>query len=311
MQLKASAPGSLMLLGEYGVLYGKPAMVCAVDKRIHVFLSPRTDTRVEINSDLYGAFSTDLTEIEIVKPYHFVLAVLKQYQSRLKRGFNIEVKADFSDQVGLGSSAAVTVATLAALMGAMKVKMTSLDLIRQGRHIVRTVQGIGSGADIAASVHGGIVGYQGQPLSTEKFSLTHPLVVLYCGFKTKTVDAIKKVQNHFAFYPNVYAHLQSAIGQCTQAGMQAVRKGDWERLGEIMNIQQGLMEALGVSLPILHELIMMLRGMPEIKGAKISGSGLGDCVIGLGKLPAAYHFSDKVELIPVTMTTQGVVCEKI
>ncbi len=34
MRLKASAPGSLMLLGEYGVLYGKHALVCAIDKRI-------------------------------------------------------------------------------------------------------------------------------------------------------------------------------------------------------------------------------------------------------------------------------------
>lgn len=310
MQLRASAPGSLMLLGEYAVLTGKQAMVCAVDKRIQVLLTLRKDQSIEIQSHL-GLYKTTLSEVNIVPPYQFVLGVLKHYQSRLKQGMNIEIHSDFSEQIGLGSSAAVTVATIAAVMGALNIKMSALDLVRQGRHVVRMVQGLGSGADIAASVYGGIVAYQAQPLSAEKFNVIHPLIVLYSGFKTKTVDAIKKVQLYFASHPQLFGELQSAIGHCAIAGMQAVRKADWVTLGQMMNIQQGLLEALGVSLPILQEMVLTLRQMPAMKGAKISGSGLGDCVIGLGMLPPDYLFSDSVQPIPVAMTTQGVLCEKI
>jgi mevalonate kinase len=40
LMYKASAPGSLMLLGEYAVLHDYPALVCAIDKRISVIIEP-------------------------------------------------------------------------------------------------------------------------------------------------------------------------------------------------------------------------------------------------------------------------------
>ena len=50
-----------------------------------------------------------------------------------------------------------------------------------------------------------------------------------------------------------------------------------------MNINQGLMDSLGVNNSRLAELVYELREDPNIQGSKISGSGLGDCVVGLGK----------------------------
>lgn len=312
MLLKASAPGSLMLLGEYAVLYGKQALVCAVNKRITVALSPRTDDRIEIQSTLHGHYTTRVSEMKMEPPFHFVLGALKQYQGRLRYGCNIDISSDFSDKVGLGSSAAVTVATLAAVITWFNIKVSPLDLIRQGRNVIRQAQGLGSGADIAASVYGGIVGYQAQPLSAEKFTTTHTLTALYSGFKTSTVEAVKQVQTHFAAHPNLLRNINNSIGQCALDGMHYMRKADWHKFGEIMNIQQGMMESLGVSTELLRDMVEDLRKQPGIAGAKISGSGLGDCVIGLGNLPDDYKFAGKgVERIPVEMSVQGVHCEKI
>lgn len=310
MQYKASAPGSLMLLGEYAVLYGKHALVCAVNKRITVTLTPRKDDRIEIRSSTLGHYSTDIAQLHIEKPFQFVLGTLKQYQSRLKSGCDIEIESEFSDQVGLGSSAAVTVATLAALFTWLAIKTSPHDLIRHGRNIVRAIQSVGSGADVAASVCGGMVGYQAQPLTAEKFSLTHPLTAIYSGFKTPTVDAIKGVQLQFAAHPNILKSITASIGQCAIDGMHSVRKEEWHKLGEIMTIQQGLMESLGVSMPILREMVDKLRQQPGMLGAKISGAGLGDCVIGLGSLSSKSDDIIKGE-IPLEMTLQGVHCEKI
>ena len=314
MSYKASAPGSLMLLGEYGVLYGKLAIVTAIDKRVTVILTPRNDDKIEIHSTLLGSYSATLSELTIEKPFHFVLGVLKHYQPKLKRGCDIEITSEFSDKVGLGSSSAVTVATLAALVTWLKIRISPIELVRQGRNIIRQIQGVGSGADIAAAVLGGIVAYQAQPISAEKFTDTHLISVLYTGFKTPTVDVIKKVQSNFLNYPNILRHLTNSIGQCAQEGLHALRKEDWGKFGEVMNIQQGMLESLGVSLPLLRNMIEDLKKYDTIKGAKISGSGLGDCVIGLGKLPSDYSFYSPqytgVQLVPVAMTVQGVSCEK-
>jgi len=319
MQLKASAPGSLMLLGEYAVLHGKQALVCAVDKRITVTLLPRADNKIEIQSH-HGHYSTDLSQIKIEKPFHFVLGALKQYHAKLKQGCEINIESEFSDRVGLGSSAAVTVATLAALTMWLDIQLVPFNILRQGRAVVRQIQGIGSGADIAASVYGGMVGYTAQPLFAEKFAIVHPLTALYAGFKTPTVEAIKQVQTHFATYPHLYRHICNSIGQCAVEGIALLRKQEWVQLGEIMNMQQGMMESLGVSSPLLRDMVDELRKQSGILGAKVSGSGLGDCVIGLGAISEQYGYtgnhsssvnSNNVQRIPVAMTIQGVHCEKI
>ncbi len=311
MPFKASAPGSLMLLGEYAVLHGKQAVVCAVNKRITVLLTPRSDTQIHIQSATLGHYTTTIEQLKIEQPFQFVLAVLKHYQSKLKQGCDIEIISEFSEQMGLGSSAAVTVASLAAFAAWFNIKVMPLDLIRQGRHIVHQVQGLGSGADIAASAYGGMVGYQAQPLYAEKFSVTHPITVLYSGFKTSTVTAVQNVRERFSSHSNIFQHICHSIGQCATEGILAIRKKDWVRLGEIMNIQQGMLEALGVSLPVLRNMLDNLRNRSGILGAKISGSGLGDCVIGLGDDAATEMPVNTSQAIPLAMTLQGVQCEKV
>jgi mevalonate kinase len=84
---------------------------------------------------------------------------------------------------------------------------------------------------------------------------------------------------------------------------QAIIKQDWYALGRLMNIYQGLMDALGVNDYTLSDIIYTMRASADIYGAKISGSGLGDCVIALGMdvtLPLDY------ESIPVAISESGV-----
>lgn len=314
MSYKTSAPGSVMLLGEYAVLFGMPALVCAVDKRIHVNLTPRADRQIHIHSETLGSHVTDLTEINLTPPFQFVLSAIKQYQGRLSRGCDIEIVSEFSDKVGLGSSAAVTVATIAALTAWLGLRMAPLNLIRQCRSVIRECQGLGSGADVAASVMGGVVYYTAQPLAAEKIAITLPIQLHYTGFKTPTVTAVKAVEERFQAYPQLFRQICAAIGQCATDGMRLLRHGNWQQLGEIMNMQQGLMESLGVSLPVIQHMVTLLRQQSGVKGAKISGSGLGDCVIGLGESTNAIQFGDQyagIQPIPVEMTLHGVQGEKI
>jgi mevalonate kinase len=304
MPFRADAPGSLMLLGEYAVLYGKHALVCAIDKRMTVTLTPRIDNQIHIDG-LDTHYQTTLAAIQIKPPFQFVLGCLKQYQPVMPCGCDIQVVAEFSDQVGFGSSAAVTAATLAALVTWLNIPTTAAQLIGNGCKVIRAVQGVGSGADIAAAVHGGIVIYQASPLRAEKLSITYPLTALYAGFKTPTAIAIKQVERHFATSPALFRCLIQAIDQCAIEGQQAIRQLNWSQLGKIMTIQQGIMQSIGVSSVLLNNLVASLQNQQAILGAKISGSGLGDCVIGLGASNIAHE-----KQMPVQMTLQGVGCEK-
>jgi mevalonate kinase len=155
-------------------------------------------------------------------------------------------------------------------------------MIRQVRAIIRQVQGLGSGADAAACVLGGMVAYQAAPFHAEKLPAACSLTTVYAGYKTPTVMAINHVAEVFAAQPSIFQKICQAIDECAVQGIVAARNSDWPALGKIMNMQQGLMESLDVNTPELADSISQLRAQPTIFGAKISGSGLGDCVVGLG-----------------------------
>lgn len=309
MLFKASAPGSLMLLGEYAVLHRKQALVCAIDKRITVSLTPRLDKKIHLESSL-GSYQTTLDHLKRVPPFQFVLAALGALKKYLKQGCDIKIESEFSATVGFASSAAVTVATLSALSAWLEMSFSEIELITLARKIVHRVQGIGSGADVAACVMGGIVLYRTKPLLAEKLPHVHPITVVYSGSKTPTVTAVKQVAENFSAYPKLFKQLCRSIHYCTTEGAAAILAEDWRKLGELMNIQQGLMESLGVNTPILSEIINTLRTQKTILGAKISGSGLGDCVVGLGEGVFATQPAGAQQM-QVQITNHGVSCEKI
>lgn len=296
MWFKASSPGSLMLLGEHAVLHRKHALVCAIDKRMHVALTPRADKKILLSSAL-GEYQVEISKIKIAPPFQFVLATLKYLKKSLPSGCEITIESEFSDKMGFASSAAVTVAVLSALHAWVDLPVTPEDLIKHARRIVRSVQGLGSGADVAACVLGGMVAYRSESFWAEKLPHIHPIAVQYVGYKTPTVEVIHHVKNTFASDPLLLKKICEAIDHCALQGIQAVRNAEWQLLGNAMNIQQGLMEALGVNTPELSALILKLRKEKNILGAKISGSGLGDCVVGLGEISNS---------LPVAITSRGV-----
>ena len=114
MSFQASAPGSLILMGEYAVVSGYPCLVMAVDQRIKVRLIPRHDNQIRIYSSL-AHHHTNTQALTDHPKLRFVMAALKAHQTYLPNGCDIHVTADFSSQLGLGSSAAITASLCHAL----------------------------------------------------------------------------------------------------------------------------------------------------------------------------------------------------
>ena len=281
--VKASAPGSLMLMGEHAVLRGQPAIVCAISKRLKVALTPREDQAVRLHSVL-GEHETTLEELAPNDSFRFVLGAIRACRADFAQGFELDIKSEMSHQMGLGSSAAVTVAVLAALAGAQGREPAPGYLLEAGTRIIRKVQGgVGSGADVAASTYGGCLRFYAESQEVVKLPKTPQLTVLYSGSKMPTPEVIAVVEENRKQQPETFAQLDALIGNVVQRAFEAAAHGDWAAMGALMNVNQGLMDALGVNNAKLAELVFALRADPDIHGSKISGSGLGDCVVGLGK----------------------------
>jgi len=274
-QFSAWAPGSLFLMGEHAVLRGRMAIVCAVDEKITATLTPRGDETINISSEL-GEYQTQISDVKLEKPFTFVLAAIDFFKNNFVSGFDLKIESDFSHELGLGSSAAVTVATLRVLSEWLGVE---IDLLSVGISVIRKVQGVGSGADVAASVYGGVIAFQDGKV--EELNNYPPFVHIYSGSKTPTVDVIKKVEARFESCPSVRDHIFDSIHLCSEAARELIINKSWNELGKIFDLAQGFMEALGVSNDELNKMLADLRGAEHISGAKISGAGLGDCIIGV------------------------------
>lgn len=311
MLYHAKAPGSLMILGEYAVLAGKPAITCAINKFIHVTLQPRQDTQIHIQSQL-GTYTTSLETINVQPPFDYVLAALALNQP-LPSGCELVISGDCESGIGLGSSAAVTIAVIVVLNQWLKrTTITAADLWHQGMQVIQHVQGVGSGADLAASIYGGVIVFQSNPLRVEQISTTLPLTAIYSGNKLKTIQAIQRVNKQRQQQPLFFAAIDEAMGELSTAAITFIKKQDWPTLGLLWNQAQEAMVKLGVSNELLDALLTTLRHEPTIFGAKISGSGLGDCVIGLGTLQQVIFPVDPsqrqagVRQIPLAVSPTGV-----
>jgi mevalonate kinase len=276
-----SAPGSLMLLGEHAVLHGHQALVCAINRRITVRLFQTLENSVRIFSSL-GNYESPLDKLADHPSFRFVLQAIRQHAPRITSGFDLKIESEFSADIGFGSSAAVTVATHAALMKWISGEVPEREpLFFQSLETVHAVQGRGSGADLAACVFGGVVGYSIAP-EFQPLEIAVPLTAVYCGYKTPTPEVIGKVEELRAADPLKFEDLFAEMDRSAQAAVSNLRKKDLPAFGKILNRNQELMDTMGVNTPELQEIVSALQSDPAIFGAKISGSGLGDCAVGIG-----------------------------
>src|SRR5690606_7477984 len=113
--------------------------------------------------------------------------------------------------------------------------------------------------------------------------------------KMKTADVIRYLEERRAlnadYFERIFDRMDASVGEVID---------DFSQLGRMLILNQKLMEEMGLCNASLAEIIAGFReqGVP----AKISGSGLGDCAIGLGRFPSA----EKYHTYPLIVSADGV-----
>ena len=312
IDITTSAPGSTMLLGEHAVLHGYPAIVVALNQRLQVRLQARVATKAEVvmQSSLgnwQGSWQA-LASLNVAQqPLRFVMASLQhvlQLESSAKHldaerwQVTITIDSAIDATLGLGSSAAVTVALVAALQQWLQGEFLQPSVLENAVAIIRHVQGRGSGADAAASCYGGWVLYQSDTLLVKSLAVKPLLLqseqmpaqfrLVSTGYKTPTPQVLELVAQWQQQAPTKYAAIYAAMGRCVNQGEQAINTCDWQALAKTMQAYQQQMVALGVCDEGTQETIAAITASVQKQPAqppwacKISGSGLGDCVLCFG-----------------------------
>jgi len=298
--IQTSAPGKLLLLGDYAVVYNNPCLVTAVDKRLYV--------EAEI---------IEKEEDEIITPQvkesRFVLETIAHFKEifSIRQSVRIKTKGDFSHQVGLGSSSAVTVATLEALNQLFKKNLNKKQVFDMCYSVTLSIQGVGSGFDIAAAVYGGTHYYVTGGVVIEPIHIDSlPLIVGYSGVKADTPFYIRKVAEAFKYRQEELKNIFSSITSLVEEARIGLETSDFEKTGKCMTQNHILLQKLGVSIPKLDEMVKTAN-QAGAWGAKLSGAGGGDCMIALvsdEKRDEVKKAIEKVggEIIHVGLNARGV-----
>ena len=305
-----SAPGKVYLFGEHAVVYGEPAVPCAVERRARVTAEPRADDRVRVDArDLsldgftvtWGGSVDDRPDVDA--PPGLVEAAMRYVDEAVAQtrdavgdpdqGFDITVESDIPLGAGLGSSAAVVVAAIKAATAAVGVDLSPEAVAERAFHAEYEAQdGQASRADTFCSAVGGAVRVAGD--DTRRLSAPSlPFVIGYDGGAGDTgelVAGVRDLRERHGFAADTVA----AIGDLTRTGEstlaaaadEGLTDDHLDALGELMDVDHGLLSALGVSARSLDEMVWTAREAGAT-GAKLTGAGGGGCVVALDPTDAA------------------------
>lgn len=257
----ASAPGKLVLAGEYAVLHGAEALVVAVDRRLYLEASAES--------------STDALPPEIRATFALV--------GRTPPSLAVDASALRHDaaKVGLGSSAAAAAAAAALALGRDAEPARVFALALEGHRVIAPR---GSGIDVAASSFGGALRFRvggGGPYVAAT-TLTGGLFpsVVFSGAAARTSDLVALVAAFAERDPQAHARAIDALAEAAAECIGALERDDTERTIAAIGAHAEAMRALGIlaNAPIVEERLEAIFALARREGgaAKPSGAGGGD-----------------------------------
>jgi len=301
--IEVSAPGKIHLIGEHAVVYGFPAIIAAIDRRVKILAEKAN--KIKIKNNIYkketefslkevllaakkseklwnlGNEKKDFSEL-----FHFlksdfwclpkVMVGLILNSFKMKSGVSLIINSDLPFGVGLGSSAALASATIKSIAALYDIQISNPEINNLAFEIEKLNHGRPSGGDNSACTFGGTIWFEKRKI--EFLSLPDffkKIIIISTPRENLTSgELIEKVRNLKTSFRN--SRIKN-IANATYQMKEALRNRKIVEIKNLINLAQDNLAELGVSTPKIDEIIKKIR---KIGGAaKISGAGGGGNVI--------------------------------
>lgn len=304
-RVTAIAPAKAILLGEHAVNQGQAALAVSIGlyTSCHITVNAHTGNAAAIR--LVSGDRTETTQQQAIRtlgrmidayradgnyaaiqhvagndfwaPTKYVLAALDDDLPPL----TIEFTSNIPQSAGLGSGGASFVALAAGVAQLLEYNGGAKELAAWAhRGDLVAHGGVASGLDTQTSLFGGAIRYtaaaQGEPIP---YASSLALVIGNTGVFAATSAVNGRVRQWLAERP-ARLHYFHEIGLLSRLAEAALRDGNWAELGRLLNLNQLVLERIGVSCPELEALIDAALGAGAL-GAKLSGSGGGGIMLAL------------------------------
>jgi phosphomevalonate kinase len=270
--MKALAPGKLVLSGAYSVLEGAPAIVTAVNR---------------------------YAEADGARPAEWLTPEVRAALGDRGPWFRSDALRSGERKLGLGSSAAVLVASLGAVeleqRGALSDGALAEAVYERALAAHRCAQGGGSGVDVAASTFGGTLAFYREGDSTRVVPLELPshlfIEVWASSISASTPELLSRVRSLRDREPAVHAELMGAQARAAREALNAFEQRDVPALVQALVRQLDCLGRLGdasgadIVTPGCRELCE--RARQQRAAVLPSGAGGGDLLLFFGAEPAS------------------------
>ena len=234
--------GKVILLGEHSVVYGHPALAGPLNYGV--------TARGVKSSRCQLALPSTLS-----RPQKALLNGAFQRAASLcgTPGVKVSLESELPLSMGLGSSAALSVACCRVLLKAAGKEDAPSEVARLALEMEQEFHGTPSGVDHTTSAQQQLILYKRLPNQSagraRGVKSPRPLKVLVAlvGERSPTKKTVGALRERQARWPERYNRLFRQIGTVADEGAKAVEAGDLEGLGDAMNVNQGLLAALGLS----------------------------------------------------------------
>ena len=271
------AHSKIILIGEHAVVYGYPAISLPL-------LEVEVTCKVVPATSPWRLYEEDTLSMA-------VYAAL-EYLNIKEACIRCEIDSAIPEKRGMGSSAAISIAAIRAVFDYYQAELPHdvLEILVNRAEMIAHMNP--SGLDAKTCLSDQPIRFIKNVGFTElEMDLSAYLVIADTGVYGHTREAIQVVQNKGKdALPFLHA-----LGELTQQAEDAIRRKDAEGLGKILSQAHSHLKEIGVSSPEADHLVETALNHGAM-GAKMSGGGLGGCIIALAdNLTHAQELAERLE----------------
>lgn len=273
----ARAHGKAIVLGEHGVVYGRPALAAALDRGVVATARLSTDgagPSLHVAPWDVTVTPSATSTRDLDRAFH---ALLEGY--REPPAVVVEARTELPGGAGLGSSAALSVAVLRAIDETLGIERTTAEVVACSLAWERVFHGSPSGIDSALAAEGGVLVYRKGEAPTV-VHLPRPLRLCVGDTSERSstramVESVARLRERNR--PKIELVFDS-MAALVRNGHLALEAGDSKALGQLMDLNQALLASLMLSTETVESMCDAARKAGAL-GAKVTGAGGGGCVI--------------------------------
>jgi hydroxymethylglutaryl-CoA reductase len=274
--------GKIILFGEHAAVYGSHVVAAPIPIAIQAKVEDEEDG-IHLVIPRWGVEERLRMNVEHKYSIFQSLDLILNDLGLQAKDMRIEIYPHIPRAMGLGGSAALAVAIVRALSKHYQLNLSDDEVNKLAFKSERVVHGTPSGIDNTMATYGKFILYRkGDPPLMQPVEVPKPIpmIIGLSGVESLTAKMVANVRSAWEKNKFMYDKIFTEINGLTLEAVKAIKNYDLEKLGDYMNINQGLLNALQVSSWELEELIEIARngGAP---GAKLTGGGGGGAMIAL------------------------------